>query len=163
MSNENTALAEIETRPYRGLAMAMAPAESARRLQELQGFIKTTMKKGEDYGRIPGTDKDTLFQPGAQKLAELYGLAHKFVTAEAIKDWEKGFFYFEFRCELTSLFRRKLRRGRDGELQQPGIEICRPMGSRDRASAFTRSVDATVPRGRPMGLQERDPGGLDPS
>jgi hypothetical protein len=102
MTADSVSLAEVEPRLYRGLTMAMAPLEAQRRLEELQAFVKSTMKKDEDYGTIPGTDKPTLYQPGAQKLAELYGFSHKFITIEEVKDWERGFFFFYFRCVLTT-------------------------------------------------------------
>lgn len=101
---------------YRGLEMAVPPVEARRRLQALQAFVQAAMVKDVDYGRIPGTSKDCLFQPGAQKLAELYGFSHRFTPVEAVKDWERGFFYFEYRCILESR--------RDGSLIGEGIGSC---------------------------------------
>lgn len=105
-----------QERDYRGLEMSMAPLEAKRRLQELQAFVQAAMVKDVDYGRIPGVDKDCLFQQGAQKLAELYGFSHRFVPVESVKDWERGFFYFEYRCILESR--------RDGSLIGEGIGSC---------------------------------------
>lgn len=106
MSNteqSSISVAPVEpAREYTGMVLVVPPAEAKRRLAELQSFVHSTMVKGEDYGVIQGMKTPSLFQPGAQKLAEIYGFAHRFVTVEAMKDWERGFFYFEYRCLLTS-------------------------------------------------------------
>lgn len=101
-ANEAHAALAVRERDYGGLTMAFSPAEAVRRLQELQAFVHEAMKEGEDYGTIPGTQKPTLYQPGAQKLAEIYGFAAHFEPVEVQKDWERGFFYFEYCCVLSS-------------------------------------------------------------
>jgi hypothetical protein len=106
---------------YNGLTMVVSPAESLRRIQEMQAFIQQVMVSGVDYGVIPGTGggdkpKPSLLQPGAQKLAELYGFAVSFEDVEVIKDWDKPLFYFRKRCVLT------LRK--DGRFIGDGIGSC---------------------------------------
>ncbi len=97
---------------YDGLTMAISPAEAKHRLGELQAFVKSVMVKDSDYGTIPGTNKPTLYQQGAQKLAEVYGFSHRFeITAS--KDWDRGFFEFDVRCLLISR--------RDGSLVAEGV------------------------------------------
>lgn len=114
-----TALARVE--PSAALAMIGTPTEAEERLRELQEFIHNVMKEGADYGKIPGTDKDTLFQPGAQKLSEIYGLAPSFDDARApIERWgddgtEPLFAYFK-RCRLV--------RKSDGVFVGEGIGSC---------------------------------------
>lgn len=104
-NNGSTALARAE-RDYDGLVMVVSPKEALRRIQELQAFVKEVMVPNVDYGTIPGTEKPTLLQPGAQKLEEIYGFAHVFEDAEKILDWNggggSGFFMFRKRCVLTS-------------------------------------------------------------
>ena len=41
------------------------------RRQAIIDFTKAVMKPVIDYGRIPGTTKDTLLKPGAEKLTTL--------------------------------------------------------------------------------------------
>lgn len=101
---------------YSGMTLAVAPVEAKRRLQELQAFIQEAMVPEEDFGVIPGTDKPSLLQPGAQKLAEIYGLAHRFEAIETVKDWDRGFFYFEYRCLVSTR--------RDGQPVSEGIGSC---------------------------------------
>jgi hypothetical protein len=123
MSNGSNALARVEdTKPlvidaeYEGLQMVVAPAEALRRVQELQAFVQKVMVAGVDYGTIPGTDKPSLFQPGAQKLAELYGFAWEFKDDGSIQDWNAPLFVFRKRCVLTSR--------RDGRYVGDGIGSC---------------------------------------
>lgn len=123
---------------YHGLEMAVSPVEAKRRLQSLQAFVQSVMVKDADFGVIPGTgEKPTLLQPGAQKLAELYGLSHRFEVVEQVKDWERGFFYFEYRCVLSSR--------RDGSHIGDGIGSCNSRESRYAARwVFGNQVPAGV-------------------
>jgi hypothetical protein len=47
------------------------------------------MNEDEDYGTIPNTPKPTLFKSGAEKLAQLYGLAARVESAFVAGDGEK--------------------------------------------------------------------------
>lgn len=99
----STEIVPASPRPsYEGLTLVVSPTEAAKRVQELQAFVQAAMVKDVDFGTIPGTPKPTLYQPGAQKLAEIYGFAHHFEVLDSLKDWERSLFYFEYRCVLTS-------------------------------------------------------------
>ena len=114
-ANGETALARVE-RDVDGLTMVVSPAEALRRVQELQAFVKEVLVRGLDDGVIPGTDKPSLLQPGAQKLEEIYGLTHTFEDAGSIQQWDPPFFVFRKRCVLT------LRR--DGRYVGDGMGSC---------------------------------------
>lgn len=101
MNSSLAKVQETEMAEYSGLTMVTSPAEALRRVQELQAFVKMVMVHGMDYGVIPGTDKPSLFQPGAQKLAEIYGFAHTFQDVTVTEDWDKPFFLYRKRCVLT--------------------------------------------------------------
>ena len=132
----STALATT-TSEYQGLSMVMSPDEAMARLTALQSFIAKVMVKGQDFGIIPGAgDKPTLLQPGAQKLAEVYGLAHRFEEVECIRDWDRMFFQFEYRTVLTSR--------RDGSYVGEGIGSC---NSRESKYAYRWVFDDQVPLG----------------
>jgi hypothetical protein len=107
---------------YRGLTVVVPLAESLARVQELQAFVKEVMVEGVDFGTIPGVRKPSLWQPGAQKLAELYGLVHKFVDTKTVEDWDKPFFFYRRGCVLTSR--------RDGSPMGDGIGSCNSMEDR---------------------------------
>jgi hypothetical protein len=135
-----TAVAEthaiVRASDYEGMTLAVSPAEAHRRVQELQAFVTKVMVRDEDYGTIPGTDKPTLYQPGAQKLAEIYGLAHRFEVIDGVKDWERGFFYFEYRCIVSSR--------RDGRHICEGIGSC---NSKESKYSDRWVFDRDVPSG----------------
>jgi hypothetical protein len=44
------------------------------RLGKIREAMDDAMEEGVDYGKIPGTDKPTLFKPGAEKLAVMFRL-----------------------------------------------------------------------------------------
>lgn len=96
------------------------------RYKALQDFVGSVMVKGEDYGTIPGTGKPTLYKPGAEKLAEMYGLA---ITLPAdrrreVEDWEKGFWHYEVTCQVVSR--------RTGEVIAEGVGSCNSMEEKYR-------------------------------
>jgi hypothetical protein len=92
--------AELMLMPVMDLELAK------KRLAEFQQFVSEYMKRDEDYGIIPGVDKPSLFQPGADKLSELYGLAPTFPDERTIRnvDWSMtpALFDYEVTCVLVS-------------------------------------------------------------
>ncbi len=99
-ATESVALVKVSPE-YDGLVMHCSPAEARRRMQELQAFVREVMEENVDFGVIPGTKEKSLWQSGAQKLCELYGLAPDFSIEEKVEDWDKGFFYYRIKCVLT--------------------------------------------------------------
>lgn len=75
----------------------------ASRMAELQDFVKGYMVEGEDFGVIPGTNKPTLYKPGAEKLCDVYGFQRLFVVTSRIEEWDRGLFSYEVRCDLVSM------------------------------------------------------------
>jgi hypothetical protein len=142
MVEQNTALAlrgnqELaQSGEYSGLTMVVSPAEAQRRIQELQAFVQAVMVQGQDFGTIPGTDKPTLLQPGAQKLAEVYGFATHFEDVAVTEDWDRGFFFYRKRCVITSR--------RDGRYIGDGIGSC---NSREGRYAYRWVFANEVPPG----------------
>ena len=78
--------------------------EAEERLKQLNKFIESQMINKIDYGMIPGINKPTLFKSGAEKLENIYGLYHEFECLDKKEDWEKGFFFYRYKCKV---FRRK--------------------------------------------------------
>lgn len=151
MTADKPSTALMVAPPSGALAMMGTPSEAEERLRELQDFIKRAMVEGSDYGKIPGTDKDTLLQPGAQKLAEIYGFAVDFEDARPpIERWgddgsEPLFAYFK---------RARLMRRTDGLFVGAGIGSC---NSREEKYSgrwvFEREVPDHLDRSR---LRRRD-------
>lgn len=84
-----------------GLTMITTPAEAKSRLVALQQFVQGVMRKDVDYGRIPGTNKDCLYKPGAEKLVEIYGLTPAYSFEAKLEDWDRMFFHYQIRCRLA--------------------------------------------------------------
>jgi hypothetical protein len=84
----------------------LSTQQAGQRYQAIRQFIAAQMVAGRDYGRIPGTDKDTLLKPGAEKLCTLFGLSANFSLVERVEDWSgddhsgEPFFYYLYRCTL---------------------------------------------------------------
>lgn len=83
------------------------PAALAVRLQDMKEnrrltreFFASVMEEGTDYGVIPGTEKPTLFKPGAEGLCELYGYAPTY-TVDETKDLNTGFLRVVVTCTLV--------------------------------------------------------------
>lgn len=56
-------------------APALPMAQLKARLDVIVEAMANVLEEGKDYGKIPGTDKPTLYKPGAEKLCLLFQLA----------------------------------------------------------------------------------------
>lgn len=65
---------------------ALTTEELHERLEFIRTVMRTEMKEGQDYGKIPGCgDKPTLLQPGAQKLLMTFNLC-EYVKKEEMRE-----------------------------------------------------------------------------
>lgn len=131
---ENTQLQKIETNhpeTVTGGAISVSDILSQQRL--IQDTMKTAMRKGEDYGVIPGCgDKPTLLLPGAQKLNMLFQFVPSYIVSK--NDLPNGHVEYEVRCQLKTI------RGVDlGE----GVGSCSTMESKYRFRSEV--VDIPIP------------------
>jgi hypothetical protein len=76
--------------------------ESKNRWEELQAFIKEQMVDGTDYGKIPGSQKPTLYKPGAEKLMNIHGGYPEFVRITTVEDHEKGYYFYSYKCVIRN-------------------------------------------------------------
>ena len=91
-----------------------ALAQTASHYQTMIAFVSAQMKKGVDYGVIPGTSKPTLLKPGAEKLCRLFSLRPSYELIHFITDFEKPIFHYHYRCTLV----------RQGEMVGQGDGSC---------------------------------------
>lgn len=56
------------------------------RLNTIQSVMREVMQQGVDFGNVPGTDKPTLFKPGAEKLCVTFRLAADDPHIESVPD-----------------------------------------------------------------------------
>jgi hypothetical protein len=87
-----------------GYDLALPDVETlVRELNAVRAFqiqVKKLLIEGHDFGVIPGTEKPTLFQPGAEKMDKILHLADTYEVIEKTEDWSKPFFYYMIRCRL---------------------------------------------------------------
>lgn len=133
MTNEYT---EIAVRGMQDLMPAMTIDQASERYNTLVEFTKKLMQPNKDFGVIPGTNKPTLLKPGAEKLCTLFGFRPDFVLERVVEDWDKGFFYYAYKCSLI----------RGGEVVAAGIGSC---NSKEKKYRW-RSAEVKCPRcGKP--------------
>lgn len=82
-------------------ALAISVEQALTNYRAFQDFKRQILKKGIDYDAIPGTSKDTLLKPGAEKLCNAFALSAETPIVKRTEDWERGFFDFEAECRLT--------------------------------------------------------------
>lgn len=101
---EDQALTRIE--PAAEFMPLMTIEQATDRYKSIVQYVKTLLHEGTDFGKIPGTDKNVLLKPGAEKLCTLFGLTPAYELMSCIEDWlgaQNGepFFYYRYKCTLT--------------------------------------------------------------
>ncbi|MDD5081736.1 MAG: hypothetical protein PHU08_00040 [Dehalococcoidales bacterium] len=71
-------------------------------INKFQQIVRANMIEGQDYGVIPGTDKPSLYKPGAEKITKLLGLCDRYEVIEKVQDWAKPFFHYMVKCQLIA-------------------------------------------------------------
>jgi len=87
-------------------------------LSKFQEIVKSYLQAGTDYGKIPGTTKDTLFKPGAEKLCEIYGFYADFAIEQQIENWDKVPELFDYTVKCT------IKRRNDDKVMGTAIGSC---------------------------------------
>jgi hypothetical protein len=106
MSSEVLAVVSQQDAAAQALMPVLRMEQATQRYQSVVNFVKTLMTEGQDFGKIPGTDKATLLKPGAEKLTTFFGLSKRFLLVEKVEDWSgvnhggESFFYYVYRCAL---------------------------------------------------------------
>lgn len=106
--NEITTLQPAES------GLPLTATQLRARLAVIQSVMRDVMQQGADYGVIPGTDKPTLFKPGAEKLCVTFRLSADDPQIESVP-------------ELTGDVRYRVRvpiRAYDGTIIAVGVGEC---------------------------------------
>jgi len=70
------------------------------RVDEIQAFLQFgLLKKGIDYGKIPGTKKPSILKPGCELLCNYYRIRYEFEEDDKGTDFEAGIFRFRTTCK----------------------------------------------------------------
>lgn len=94
MSNEINALSIIDTVDIESISTIM------NKITQMQMVVRKTLKKGQDFGEVPGTSKPTLLKPGGEKICMLFGLNPEYEFLQSTEDYDKEFFSYNIRCTL---------------------------------------------------------------
>jgi hypothetical protein len=74
-----------------------------RAIKEFQAVVREVLVEGQDYGTIPGTQKPTLYKPGAEKITKLLNLYEEYEFIERVEDWDRPLFHYIIRCTLSDI------------------------------------------------------------
>jgi hypothetical protein len=80
----------------------MSVQDAVMQYQQVQLLINQLFKDGVHYGTIPGTQKPTLYQAGAQQVRGFFDLYTLFENEKEIEDWtaDPPFFYYRVKCKV---------------------------------------------------------------
>ncbi|QVL32319.1 hypothetical protein KIH39_26390 [Telmatocola sphagniphila] len=99
---ENRALATLPVANRAVLTReALDRATEERRL--LGEYIASNMILEVDYGTVPGTNKRTLYKPGAEKLTQLFQCTPHYVLEDKKEDWTAPLFFYRYSCQLLNV------------------------------------------------------------
>lgn len=89
VAEESTAMVHVEPSARGVIApthyvpeMVLSPTAVSDLMTQLDQVKREVLRQGVDYGIIPGVDKPSLFQPGAERLLQLFGLGTRIVIGE---------------------------------------------------------------------------------
>ena len=118
MTDDATTIMVTEPRDIHPLTASAIKAQ-VQLIQEVMGAV---MQEDQHYGVIPGTNKPTLYKPGAEKLAMTFRLAPSFHITKS--DLGNSHREYEIRCILTHI--------PSGQIFGEGVGSCSTMESNYR-------------------------------
>jgi len=63
-------------------------------------FVADQLKQNIDYGVLPGTDKPSLWKPGAEKIANIFQLGSRIIDRDRKAEIENNFAMFSYTIEV---------------------------------------------------------------
>lgn len=94
-------MSEIQIEPASELITSASNIADAAAHFSLFHEIKKRMRVGIHYGKIPGIEKPTLFQPGAQFIAKAFGLVCSLDETASQVDLTIPFVSYSYKCTVT--------------------------------------------------------------
>lgn len=98
MNNPSNAIVVID--PQRAIAEARNRRSIVMTMRQ-----QSVLRAGVDFGKVPGTEKDTLLKPGAERLCSAFGFNPRFETIEKIERWDTDnpLFFYRILCRLIHI------------------------------------------------------------
>lgn len=104
MSNNNDVIEFPKQPDPQNLPVTREAVERLKAQRELlREYVRSQLRVEVDYGQIPGTDRNTLYKPGAEKLAQLFGFGVKVVLSDRLIERDGNFAMFTYRAEVYPL------------------------------------------------------------
>lgn len=75
------------------------------------GNFECKLQRDVDFGKVPKAKTPSLWKSGAEKILMGYGLYYDVVMTDSHKDYDKGFFYYEFTARAFDTEGRIVRTG----------------------------------------------------
>lgn len=84
-------------------AVAMTAGKNYKVKAPMGGEV--TLKRGVDFGVVPGTKQPSLLKSGAEKVCMAYGLLQHYSIESKIEQFDKSglFFFYLVKCELVKI------------------------------------------------------------
>ena len=72
-------------------------------IEAFQKLVRARLHAPRDYARLPGTQRETLLKPGAQKIAKLLKCSDLYTVESELLDWDRPLFAYTVKCRLVSM------------------------------------------------------------
>lgn len=105
-------------------------------VQLIQQVMTTVMKEDEHYGKIPGTNKPTLYKSGAEKLCMVFRLSQEYEFIQTVR--EMLFIAYTVKCSLVHI--------PTGLVVASGIGSCNSREKKYRYVYIEEITDKPVPK-----------------
>lgn len=81
--------------------IVMEASEAKALDDQLRASMKAVLRADVDYGKIPGSNKDSLLKPGAEKLLQWFGFGHVLTQTEVERDADGRWAGVTYRCTVS--------------------------------------------------------------
>lgn len=100
-----TAIVAMEPTDTRSLElMAEVDVEGMRRgMERFHEFVKSLLKENVHYGKMPGVNKNFLWQPGAEEIFRAFNCRPSYSTVSTQIDANTGWVFFHRKCEAIHI------------------------------------------------------------
>jgi hypothetical protein len=129
VTTQNTSLISIED-------YAMSIEGVLKQVELIQKVQKEVMKVDEHFGKIPGTQKPTLYKAGAEKLCMVFRLSQEYDFLNSIR--EMTFIAYTIKCSLIHI--------PTGQKVSTGVGSCNSREKKYRYTFKTEMTENQVPK-----------------
>lgn len=110
----------------------LTPNQVADQVQKIQELMRSVMKEDTHFGVIPGTNKPSLYKPGAEKIGLMFQLSAQF---EFAADWDGDHVTYTATCKIVHT--------PSGNVVGEGIGVC---SSKESRYKYRQEVVGEVPK-----------------